>query len=88
MKLKMAPNSGFAILLRSPWWVSFAIAAAINSNGACRNKIRKTMYLLIDLHGKFTGWNNYNGIDTRVFFAYQFIKNRQYKCSSFSGSCV
>lgn len=29
MKWKMAPNSGFAILLRSPWWVSFAIAAAI-----------------------------------------------------------
>lgn len=29
MKLKMAPNSGFAILLRSPWWVSFAIAAVI-----------------------------------------------------------
>ncbi|MBS0291147.1 MAG: restriction endonuclease [Proteobacteria bacterium] len=25
----MAPNSGFAILLRSPWWISFAIAAAI-----------------------------------------------------------
>lgn len=29
VKLKMAPNSGFAILLRSPWWVSFAIAAVI-----------------------------------------------------------
>jgi len=29
MQLKMAPNSGFAILLRSPWWVSFAVAAAI-----------------------------------------------------------
>jgi restriction system protein len=29
VKLKMAPNSGFAILLRSPWWISFAIAAAI-----------------------------------------------------------
>ena len=29
MKFKMAPNSGFAILLRSPWWVSFAIAAVI-----------------------------------------------------------
>lgn len=29
MKLKMAPNSGFAILLRSPWWVSFAIATVI-----------------------------------------------------------
>ncbi len=29
MKLKMAPNSGFAVLLRSPWWVSFAIAGAI-----------------------------------------------------------
>ena len=25
----MAPNSGFAILLRSPWWISIAIAAAI-----------------------------------------------------------
>ncbi|WP_404303122.1 restriction endonuclease [Alicycliphilus denitrificans] len=25
----MAPNSGFAILLRSPWWVSFAIATVI-----------------------------------------------------------
>lgn len=25
----MAPNSGFAILLRSPWWVSFVIAGAI-----------------------------------------------------------
>jgi restriction system protein len=29
VKFKMAPNSGFAILLRSPWWVSFALAAAI-----------------------------------------------------------
>lgn len=27
MKFKMAPNSLFAILLRSPWWVSFAIVA-------------------------------------------------------------
>ena len=25
----MAKNSLFAILLRSPWWISFAIAAAI-----------------------------------------------------------
>ena len=29
MKFRMAPNSLFAILLRSPWWISFAIAAAI-----------------------------------------------------------
>lgn len=29
MKLKMAPNSLFAILLRSSWWISLAIAAAI-----------------------------------------------------------
>lgn len=28
MKLKMAKNSLFAILLRSPWWVSFLIVAA------------------------------------------------------------
>jgi restriction system protein len=29
MRLKMAPNSLFAILLRSSWWISLAIAAAI-----------------------------------------------------------
>lgn len=29
MKLKMAPNSLFAILLRSPWWISAAIALVI-----------------------------------------------------------
>lgn len=29
MKFKMAPNSLFAVLLRSPWWVSWAIAGAI-----------------------------------------------------------
>ncbi|MBN8509743.1 MAG: restriction endonuclease, partial [Burkholderiales bacterium] len=29
MKLRMAENSLFAILLRSPWWVSLAIAAAL-----------------------------------------------------------
>lgn len=29
MKFKMAPNSLFAILLRSPWWISFALALAM-----------------------------------------------------------
>ena len=29
MKFKMAPNSLFAILLRSPWWISFIVAGAI-----------------------------------------------------------
>lgn len=29
MKLKMAKNSVFAVLLRSPWWVSLAVAAVI-----------------------------------------------------------
>ena len=29
MKFRMAENSLFAILLRSPWWASFAIAAAL-----------------------------------------------------------
>lgn len=28
MKFEMAPNSLFAILLRSRWWISFAVAAA------------------------------------------------------------
>lgn len=30
MALKMAPNSLFAVLLRSPWWVSLAIAAVLS----------------------------------------------------------
>lgn len=29
MKLQMAKNSLFAILLRSPWWISFALAAVL-----------------------------------------------------------
>ena len=29
MKLKMAKNSLFAILLRSPWWISFLVAAGL-----------------------------------------------------------
>jgi restriction system protein len=29
VKLRMAQNSLFAILLRAPWWVSFAVAGAI-----------------------------------------------------------
>jgi restriction system protein len=29
MKLKMAKNSLFAVLLRSPWWISFALVGAI-----------------------------------------------------------
>ena len=29
MKLKMAENSLFAILMRSPWWMSFGIAAGL-----------------------------------------------------------
>lgn len=31
MKLRMAENSLFAILLRSPWWISFAIALALGT---------------------------------------------------------
>ena len=30
MKLKIAPNSLFAILLRSPWWISIALVLAIS----------------------------------------------------------
>ena len=30
MKLKMAEKSLFAILLRSPWWISFALALAVS----------------------------------------------------------
>lgn len=29
MKFKMPPNSLFAVLLRSPWWISFSIVALI-----------------------------------------------------------
>lgn len=34
MKFKMASNSLFSILLRSPWWISFVIAGAIGVVGA------------------------------------------------------
>jgi len=34
MKLKMAPNSLFAILLRSPWWISVVIAVVMGLMGA------------------------------------------------------
>ena len=34
VKFKMSSNSLFAILLRSPWWISFVIAAAIGIVGA------------------------------------------------------
>ena len=30
MKLKMAEKSLFAILLRSPWWISFALAGVVS----------------------------------------------------------
>jgi restriction system protein len=29
MKFKMAPNSLFAVLLRSPWWISFLLAGMV-----------------------------------------------------------
>ena len=29
MKFKMAPNSLFAVLLRSPWWISMVIALGV-----------------------------------------------------------
>ena len=34
MKLKMAKNSLFAVLLRSPWWISVVIALALGMLGA------------------------------------------------------
>lgn len=34
MKLKMAPNSLFAVLLRSPWWISLLIALVLGGVAA------------------------------------------------------
>jgi restriction system protein len=34
LKFKMAPNSLFAVLLRSPWWVSLGLAVALGSVAA------------------------------------------------------
>ena len=31
MQLKMSENSLFAVLLRSPWWISFGLAIAIGA---------------------------------------------------------
>jgi restriction system protein len=34
LKFKMAPNSLFAVLLRSPWWASLALAVAVGTVAA------------------------------------------------------
>lgn len=48
MKLKMAKNSLFAILLRSPWWISFAVVAAIALASAA---LLPPQYLVFGLMG-------------------------------------
>ena len=48
MKLKMAKNSLFAILLRSPWWISFAVVLVIAmASGA----LLPTQYVVFGLMG-------------------------------------
>ena len=44
MKFKMAPNSLFAILLRSPWWISFVLAVAIVSGSLAWLPARFAIY--------------------------------------------
>ena len=44
MKFKMAPNSLFAILLRSPWWISFVLAIAIVSGSLAWLPARFAVY--------------------------------------------
>lgn len=50
MKFKMSPNSLFAILLRSPWWVSFALVGAFSLAAAA---LLPRDYVLVGLLGTF-----------------------------------
>ena len=47
MKMKMAPNSLFAMLLRSPWWVSMAIVLAF----ALGSRALPEQYMLFGVMG-------------------------------------
>ena len=44
MKWQMNENSLFAVLLRSPWWISFAIAGALADLGAVPDKRARTRW--------------------------------------------
>jgi restriction system protein len=46
VKLKMAQNSLFAILLRSPWWISFIIAAVVGLFAASVLPAKYAVYAL------------------------------------------
>lgn len=48
MKLKMAPNSLFAVLLRSPWWISMGIAVLL---GAASHALLPAEYRLLGAMG-------------------------------------
>ena len=61
MKFKMAPNSLFAILLRSPWWISFVLAVAIMSGSLAWLPARFAVYgaiggLPIAIVGLIAAW--------------------------------
>ena len=50
MKFEMAPNSLFAILLRSRWWISFAVAAAF---AAAARALLPPDYVVVGVIGAF-----------------------------------
>lgn len=48
MKLKMAKNSLFAVLLRSPWWISFALVLVV---GLATKALLPPQYVVFGLMG-------------------------------------
>ena len=50
MKLKMAKNSVFAVLLRSPWWISFAVVLVF---AAASFALLPRQYVVFGLMGAF-----------------------------------
>ena len=50
MKFKMSPNSLFAILLRSPWWISFALVGLFSLAAAA---VLPREYLFAGILGTF-----------------------------------
>jgi len=70
VKLEMAKNSLFAILLRSPWWISIAVAAAI---GAAARLVLPEAYVIYGIFsalpfaviGCYAGWQQFRAPSER-----------------------
>ncbi len=67
MKFKMSPNSLFAILLRSPWWISVLVAAGLFLLGRLFIPAVYAVFLPLPfvVIGAITGWRQFQAPSKR-----------------------